>query len=183
MKKSLFLNTVIAISFWWMLYLLFLIFGFGIQLFDIIHNIFSYNIHFSIVSILLLSSPILYGVFLVIRIVKGLDNDLGIFETIGIGFVTYFWPIYKQLDFRHFEFSTWLYHLFRSVIWWGSLSYALWTIFFTNRNNYIISQILSFSKEEIFFRIGIFSVICLGLFGIAEIISHSLFKHYRNELS
>lgn len=166
------LNTLISVFFWWTLFLLLLVIGFNLQLVDLMNNVFSGNIHFSIVCILLLSSPVLYLVLYVCEFIKDRKDGLFILDTIGLTILPYYWMIYKCFDFRYFEFSTWIYNLFNNLIWWGLLAYGVWTVILTNENNIIISKIGEFENHQIIIRLGVFFLVCILLYGIGRLLYH-----------
>lgn len=174
------LNTLISIFFWWMLFLLLLIFGFNIQIADIVNNVFSHNIHFSIICILLLASPVLYIIFYILEFINDRKDGLFILDTIGLTFLPYFWVIYKGFDFRDFEFTTWIYNLFNNIVWWGLLAYGIWAIAFTNQNNIIISRIMEYNNQQVLIRFGVFLLACLVLYGIGRLLFYISGEASRN---
>ena len=166
------LNTLISVFFWWTLFLLLLVIGFNLQLVELMNNVFNGNIHFTIVCILLLLSPVLYLVLYVCEFVKDRKDGLFVLDTIGLTILPYYWVIYKGLDFRYFEFSTWIYNLLNNLIWWGVVAYGVWAVILTNENNIIISKIGEFENQQIIIRLGMFFLVCILLYGVGRLLYH-----------
>ena len=175
-----FFQTIKAICFWGFIFLLFLMISFGITINDLWSEILAGNNNIRIVSIYLLSAPVLYILIAVIQFIQAVKGGQFFFHHIGSSLLPNFWPIYKVFDFRDSENK--VYFAIQAILWWGIHIFSVVSIC-TVKDNRIITKINEFGSQQVWTRIGIFAGACLALYFISFILLMIVYKLLREDMS
>ena len=173
-----FFQTIKVLCFWGLLYLLFLMVGFGVSFNDLWMEATTGNICIKIVSFFLLGSPIIYIIIAIVQFVFDRREGQFVFDHIGSSLLPNFWPIYKVFS-RESENK--VYFIIQAVLWWGMTAFCVYSISSVAENR-ILQKVLSFSSQEIWIRIGIFVGVCFILYGIAYLFLKITMKRLRDTL-
>ena len=174
-----FFQTIKVICFWGFVFLLFLMIAFGIQINDLMYEALSGNIHIRIISIFLLTSPLLYIIIAVIQFIRDKKDGQFVFHHIGSSLLPNFWPIYKVFDFR--SSVDWGYFAIQAILWWGISIYGIASICAV-KDNRIISKIQELNSQQIWSRISLFIGACLALYLLALILLLIVFRLLRKDI-
>ena len=134
------LNKIKVFAFWGLVFLLILLFGFGVDIVDIITMAMSLEMYLSAFCIYMLLSVIIYPLLAIMILVKNIE-DISLIDAFLIQFTPNLWTPYKGFDIR-FLFSlpdldlpgiihdilVGILRFVDMIIWWGILIFGLYTI-------------------------------------------------------
>ncbi len=181
-------------AFWGILFLLVLVFGFGVDISDIVAIAKSLEMNLAAYCIYLLVSLVLYPLIIIYNAITSLKACLTFSDIVAIGLPTTLWIPYKGLDCRgliklktsgldakgiRFDIGVHIIRFLETALWWFVVVTGIYAVYHQG-NNAILRAIGQKTVQEKLIVAGIcFAVYCV-LNLIARLINKAVTKRWRS---
>ena len=181
-------------AFWGILFLLVLVFGFGVDISDIVAIAKSLEMNLAAYCIYLLVSLVLYPLIIIYNAITSLKACLTFSDIVAIGLPTTLWIPYKGLDCRglkklktsgldakgiRFDIGVHIIRFLETALWWFVVVTGIYAVYHQG-NNAILRAVGQKTVQEKLIVAGIcFAVYCV-LNLIARLINKAVTKRWRS---
>jgi hypothetical protein len=182
-------------AFWGILFLLVLVFGFGVDISDIVAIAKSLEMNLAAYCIYLLVSIALYPIIVIVSTIRSLKAGLDFSDVVAIGLPPTLWTPYKGLDIRglfklkslgldakgiRFDIGVHIIRFLETALWWFVVATGIYAVYHQG-NNAILRAIGQKTVQEKLIVAGICIAVYCVLNLIAWLINKAVTKRWRSE--
>ena len=188
-------NSIKVFAFWGIMFLLVLVFGFGVGISDIIAIAKSLEMNLTAYCIYLLVSIVLYPIIIIVTTIASLKAGLTFSDIVAIGLPTTLWTPYKGLDISglyklkasgldakgiRFDIGVHIIRFLETALWWFVVITGIYAVYHQG-NNAILHAIGQKTVKEKFIVAGICIAVYCVLNLIAWLVNKAVTKRWRSE--